>query len=262
MQKKQSHQQRAQQAWSKKVYLLPNLFTTANMFCGFSAIISAIHGKYIQASWSLLAAMLFDSMDGRVARMTRSTSDFGLQYDSLSDLVSFGLSPAILMYTWALQPYGRLGWLATFLYVVCAALRLARFNVMVNVVPKGFFQGIPSPLAACTVATSILFYRELSLDKWISHKDIFVLPILFTTATLMISNIPFPSFKEVKMKRENSFQLLALIVLVLTLIAVRPELTIFVMSVLYILGGLGYELFCIVFRRERLVADSQVSSTP
>ncbi len=190
-----------------------------------------MEGNYAHAAWLVLIGMVFDSMDGRVARFTRSTSNFGIEYDSLSDLVTFALAPALLVYLWALEPFGRLGWLLAFLYTVCGALRLARFNVMVGAVPKGFFQGLPSPVAAGTVATAILFYSEMQLHF---PRHLLILPVLLVTATLMISNIRFASFKEFRMNKDNSFGVLAVIVLIMTLIAIKPEVSIFVMSVLYI----------------------------
>jgi CDP-diacylglycerol--serine O-phosphatidyltransferase len=230
----------------KKIYLLPNLFTTANMFCGFYAIGAAIHGNFLTAAWSILVGMIFDSMDGRVARLTRATSAFGVEYDSLSDLISFGMAPALVTYLWCLEPFGRIGWLAAFLYVVCAALRLARFNVLVNSVPKKYFQGLPSPLAAATVATSVIFYDEMALKL---PKENYMLAVTFLLASLMISTVRFTSFKEVKVSRENSFGILAVIILTVVLMAVKPEITLFAMCLLYIVLGLLVDLHRVVFRR-------------
>lgn len=236
-----------QRARLKKIYILPNLFTTANMFCGFYAIVAAINQNYLTAAWSILIAMIFDSMDGRVARLTRATSAFGVEYDSLSDLVSFGMAPALVTYLWCLQPFGRLGWLAAFLYLACAALRLARFNVLVDTVPKRYFQGLPSPLAAATVATAVIFYHELGLQI---SKDRYMLGLTLALGSLMISTIRFPSFKEFKFSRENSFGVLAVGILTLVLIAVRPEVTLFLVCGFYIVGGVLWDLHRIVFRRK------------
>lgn len=230
----------------KKIYVLPNLFTTANMFCGFYAIVAAIHGDFLTAAWSILVAMIFDSMDGRVARLTRATSAFGVEYDSLSDLLSFGVAPALVTYLWCLEPFGRIGWLASFLYVVCAALRLARFNVLSNSVPKRYFQGLPSPLAAATVATAVIFYNEMGLKF---AKDTYILAVTFILASLMISTVRFTSFKEFKVNRENSFGVLAVGILTLVLIAVKPEITLFVMCLLYIVVGILLDLYRVLFRR-------------
>jgi CDP-diacylglycerol--serine O-phosphatidyltransferase len=231
----------------KKIYILPNLFTTANMFCGFYCIIAAIRGEYLNASWAILGAMIFDSMDGRIARLTRATSAFGVEYDSLSDLLSFGVAPSILAFQWCLQPFNRLGWLAAFLYVVCAALRLARFNVLVHQIPKSYFQGIPSPLAACTLATAVIFYTEMELKV---PKEGYMLGLILVLASLMISTIRFPSFKEMKVSKENSFGLLAVVVLTLVLIAIKPEVTLFVMCIAYIVVGALLDLRRAIFRKK------------
>ena len=217
---------------SPKIYLLPNLFTTGNMFCGFISIILGIQGNFSLAPWIIIVGAFFDSMDGRVARLTRSTSSFGVEYDSLADLITFGMAPAFLAYLWSLQTFGRLGAMVSFLYLTCSALRLARFNVMAGTAPKGFFTGLPSPMAAGVVATSVLFYNEMGLEfprHWIAA------PCVLLAATLMVSTVHFPSFKEFKLSRENSFGILALVVLLTTLIVIRPEVTLFLLNVFYIL---------------------------
>lgn len=231
----------------RKIYILPNLFTTANMFCGFYAIVAAVNQNFLTAAWSILIAMIFDSMDGRVARLTRATSAFGVEYDSLSDLVSFGMAPSLVTYLWCLQPFGRLGWLAAFLYLACAALRLARFNVLVDTIPKRYFQGLPSPLAAATVATAVIFYNELGLQI---SKDRYMLGLTLGLGSLMISTVRFPSFKEFKFRRENSFGVLAIGILTSVLIAVRPEITLFVACGAYVVGGLLWDLRRLIFRRQ------------
>ncbi len=231
----------------KKIYILPNLFTTANMFCGFYCIIAAIHGQFLNAAWAVLGAMVFDSMDGRIARLTRATSAFGVQYDSLSDLLSFGVAPALLAYQWCLQPFGRLGWLAAFIYVACAALRLARFNVRVDQVPKNYFQGAPSPLAATTIATAVIFYTEMELTL---RREGYMLALILVMGSLMISTIRFNSFKEMKMSKENSFGMLAIVVLTLVLIAVKPEVTLFAMCIAYTVIGILLDLYRVLFGRK------------
>ncbi len=225
------------------------------MFCGYFAVISAFNGDFWKASWSILIAMIFDSMDGRIARLTRATSAFGLQYDSLSDLVSFGIAPALVAYLWCLEPYGRLGWLAAFLYIVCAALRLARFNIRAEVVSKNFFQGAPSPMAAGMIASFIIFYSEMKPDlKNIGidfAPDMFMLVLLLLMSSLMISTIRFYSFKELPIKKENPFGLLAVGILLLILIAIKPEVTIFGFGLLYLLINLFSELFRILPFKKR-----------
>jgi len=243
----------------KKIYILPNLFTTANMFCGFFAIVNAIHGQFLTAAWAILAGLIFDSMDGRVARLTRATSAFGVEYDSLSDLIIFGLAPALVAYLWCLVPYERFGWLAAFIYVVCAALRLGRFNVLSGVIPKKFFQGAPSPLAASTIATAIIFYNDLNARF---SKEAMMLALLLILGSLMISTVRFPSFKELKVKRENSFGILALGVLLLVLIAIRPEVTLFLFCIAYIVLGVCLDLYRMLSgKREKFPITTSPSNT-
>lgn len=228
-----------------KVYILPNLLTTANMFCGFQAIISSIHGNFINAAWLIFVAMVFDLLDGRVARLTRATSKFGVEYDSFSDLVSFGITPALVAYLWCLAPLDRAGWLSAFLFVACAALRLARFNIMVEVVSKKHFQGIPSPIAAAAVATLIIFWNYYKPGEVPPASLVF--GIVLVAGSLMISTIPYPSFKEFKVKRENAFGVLSVTVLGLILIAVRPEVGLFVLVYSYITIGFFAGVYKILF---------------
>ncbi|MGE4233861.1 MAG: CDP-diacylglycerol--serine O-phosphatidyltransferase [Bacteriovoracia bacterium] len=236
----------------KKIYILPNLFTTANMGCGFLGMAFATQGKFLEAAYTLIAAMFFDAMDGRIARLARATSAFGVQYDSLSDLLSFGVSPAFIVYLWCLQPLGRLGLLISFLYLTCTALRLARFNVLSQTVPKKYFQGLPSPLAAATVVTGLIFYIETSMTF---RKDWFMFVILLITSSLMISNVAFYSFKEFKIRKENSFQVLALGILFFILISVKHEVTLFFICVFYIGATL-------ILRTSQALVGKSVSSVP
>ncbi len=204
------------------------------MFCGFAGVVSAIKSDFLNAAWMILIAMIFDLMDGRIARLTRTTSKFGVEYDSLSDLISFGLAPAIISYLWVLTQYGRIGWLVAFFYLACAALRLARFNIMTDVVPKNYFQGLPSPFAAASLMTFIIFINETKMQLP-SSKIVFGL--LLFIGSLMISTIRFPSFKELKIKKENTFGVLAVGVLALILIAVNPEIALFTVVYLYVFAG-------------------------
>ena len=229
----------------RKVYLLPNFVTTANMFCGFYSIISAIHSDFIAASWAIVAAGVFDMLDGRIARLAKATSEFGVQYDSLSDLISFGIAPAILLYQWALEPYDRLGWLAAFLFVACGALRLARFNVNSGSLPKNYFQGLPIPIAAGMVATFIIFNQTL---EWASVKSTFVLVLTFGLSSLMVSTVQFPSYKEFNWRSRATFGYLLVGVLAMILIAVKPEVTLFLLLSTYIGISLCWNLVRFVFR--------------
>ncbi len=215
----------------RKIYIVPNFVTTANMACGFYSIIASIHGDFVTASWAIVAAAVFDLMDGRIARLAKATSRFGVEYDSLSDLLSFGVAPAILLYRWALWPFDRLGWLAAFLYLACGALRLARFNVNVDIAPKGFFQGLPIPMAAGMVATFVIFSDAMNLPVL---PKLVVLTLTLGLASLMVSTIRFPSFKELNWRSRASFGYLMVGVLAMILIAVKPEVTLFLLLSAYV----------------------------
>lgn len=227
----------------KTIYIVPNFVTTANMFCGFYSMIASIQGDFVGACWAIVAASVFDMLDGRIARMAKATSQFGVEYDSLSDLLSFGAAPAILLYQWALRPFGRLGWLAAFLFMACGALRLARFNVTAATQSKKYFQGLPIPMAAGVVATMVIFrfqYRasliQEDLQRWI------VLLLTFALASLMVSTIPFPSFKELNWRSRASFGYLMVGVLTMILIASRPEVMLFLLLAFYIIASLAWNL--------------------
>jgi CDP-diacylglycerol--serine O-phosphatidyltransferase len=209
------------------------------MFCGFYSIISSIRGEFVSASWAIIAACIFDMMDGRIARLAKATSQFGVEYDSLCDLVSFGVAPGVLLFQWALQPYDRLGWLAAFLFVACGALRLARFNVNTDVVPKNYFQGLPIPMAAGMVATFVIFNQTLN---WPDSRDTFVLILTFGLASLMVSTVRFPSCKEFNWRSRVTFGYLLVGVLAMILVAVKPEVTLFLLLSTYVVVGLLWNL--------------------
>ena len=229
----------------RKIYLVPNLVTTANMFCGFFSIVASIENDFLIAAWAILVAAIFDMLDGRIARLAKATSQFGVEYDSLSDLVSFGLAPALLMYQWALEPYGRLGLLASFFYVCCGALRLARFNIHTGKVAKSYFEGVASPIAAGSVSTFVIFQSALIWPNdltWVS-RETWVLTQALGLGSLMVSTIPFPSFKDLNWRSRSSFGYLMVAVLCMILIAVRPEVTLFLLNTAYLVVSLGYSVF-------------------
>lgn len=215
------------------IYVLPNLLTTTNMFFGFMSIIFAIRGEYTFGSYAIVAAAVFDLLDGRVARMTDTTSAFGAQYDSLCDLVSFGMAPALIMYLWALQPFGRLGWLASFVFVACGALRLARFNVQAQE-EKNHFQGLPIPMAAGIVASSVLCFRDLEID---ASRNWLLLFMTFMLGITMVSQFRYRSFKDVNFRKKQPFTYLVVGVLILILVAIRPEVMLFALFFSYALLG-------------------------
>jgi CDP-diacylglycerol--serine O-phosphatidyltransferase len=216
------------------IYILPNLLTTASMFCGFYSIVSSFKGDYGIAAYAIVFAAVFDLLDGRVARLTHSTSEFGMQYDSLSDLISFGVAPSLLMYLWALQPFGRVGWLASFLYVSCGALRLARFNVQAKMVEKKDFQGLPTPMAAGIVASGVLAFRELELE---AYKHIGLLLMTFLLALVMVSTFRYRSFKDIDFKEKLPFYYLVIGVMVFIVIAWWPEVMLFFLFLTYAVLG-------------------------
>ena len=217
------------------VYILPNLFTTGNLFCGFWAIVSVFQEKFFFAAIAILLACVFDVLDGKVARLSGATSKFGVQYDSLSDLVSFGVAPALLAYSWALRPYGRFGWLAAFLFVVCGALRLARFNVMSSTGEVKYFKGLPIPAAASMIALTILLYLRLIETGWV--KDIVILVMIYVLAFLMVSSIRYSSFKELDLAKRKPFSIFMFIVLSMIVIVMEPVLVLFGFILLYIFSG-------------------------
>jgi len=217
------------------IYLLPNLFTTGALFAGYYAMIAAINHRFELAAIAIFVAMILDGMDGRIARLTNTQSDFGVQYDSLSDLVSFGLAPALVMYQWSLFDAGKLGWTASFIYAASAALRLARFNTQAASMDKHFFQGLPSPSAAAVIAGLIW----LGDAQGLTGTDVLIiaLPLTVVTGVLMVSNIRYHSFKQVDLKGRVPFIRALLIVLMFALIAIRPSLMLFLLAVLYASSG-------------------------
>lgn len=235
----------------RKIYLLPNIVTTANMFCGFYSVVSSTQSDFKTASWAILAAAVFDLLDGRIARLARATSQFGIEYDSLSDLISFGMAPAFLAYEWVLKPYGRLGWAIAFLFLACGALRLARFNSNVHSVPKGTFQGLPIPMAAGELATFAIFSDALGFEN-----SIVVMVMTAALSILMVSTIPFPSFKEFNWRSRASFRFLLAGVFSLLFIVVNPEMNLFLVLSAYITLSLCWHLYLILFKKKGSVAHS------
>jgi CDP-diacylglycerol--serine O-phosphatidyltransferase len=217
------------------VYILPNLFTTGNLFCGFWAIISVFQEKFFYAALAILLASVFDVLDGKVARLSGATSKFGVQYDSLADLVSFGVAPALLAFSWALRPYGRFGWLAAFLFVVCGALRLARFNVQSSSGEVKYFKGLPIPAAASMIALTILLYHRLIETGWV--KDIVILVMIYILAFLMVSTIRYLSFKELNLAKRKPFSIFIFVVLSMIVIVMEPTIVLFSFVLLYVFSG-------------------------
>jgi CDP-diacylglycerol--serine O-phosphatidyltransferase len=231
---------RLRRRMSMHIYVLPNLLTTANMFFGFFAIIYSINSNFQWASYAIVFAALFDLLDGRVARLTNSTSEFGAEYDSLCDLVSFGMAPGLLLFLWALEPFGRLGWLASFFYVACGALRLARFNVHQQLAENIDFEGLPIPMAAGIVASSVLAFEEMEFD---GSGSFWLLAMTFLLGFVMVRNFRYRSFKDIDLKQRLPFTYLVLAVFFFALIAIRPEVTLFVLFLGYAVLGAIFGIF-------------------
>ena len=224
------------------IYLLPNLFTTAALFAGFYAIVQAMNGNFEYSAIAVFIAMVLDGLDGRVARLTGTQSEFGAEYDSLSDMVSFGVAPALIVYEWALKEMDQWGWIIAFIYCACAALRLARFNTNIAVVDKRFFQGLPSPAAAALIAglvwVTINFHIQGSDIKWLAS-----IVTLFAALT-MVSNIPYYSGKEFNLRRRVPFFSVLLIVLFFfVLIPSHPPLVLFILFGAYAFSGYVIKLW-------------------
>jgi len=229
------------QKMRKGIYILPNLFTTANLLCGFYSIIIAMKGDYFMAAVPLLIAFVMDGLDGRIARFTNTTSKFGAEYDSLSDLVAFGVAPAILVYTWGLTEFGKWGWIAASLFVICGALRLARFNVQIGIIESKVFNGLPIPAAASVVATGIMLYSYLGGEGKFHH--IAILIGVFVIALLMVSNIKYYSFKDLNFFAKKPFMSFLLIVCVMIIVVAEKEIMIFTFALGYALSGPSWYLF-------------------
>jgi CDP-diacylglycerol--serine O-phosphatidyltransferase len=218
----------------KGIYILPNIFTSLNIFFGFYAAISAIDGKFNTAALAILIATVFDIMDGKIARATHTTSRFGIEYDSLADLISFGMAPALMMYLWALEPFGRVGWLAGFLYMACGALRLARFNTQVGTISSDYFVGLPIPAAASMNAVTVLISHKIGVVK---GNGILILLMLYVLSFLMVSKIPYQSFKKPEVFKRMKFNYLVVILLALIFIAAQPAIAIFFLGLIYVISG-------------------------
>ena len=242
----------------KGIYILPNLFTSASLFGGFYAIIAAIQGRYEAAATAIIISAIFDGLDGRVARLTHTTSQFGVEFDSLSDLIAFGVAPGVLAFQWAMRPFGRFGWLAAFLFVICGALRLARFNVQKNVQDPSYFRGLPIPAAACFIASMILFIEDL--EGVPEDTALLILVMAYVLSFLMVSAIPFSSFKSFDIRNQKPFHVLVSLILVCTVIAYKPRIMLFLIMAAYVLSGPVMGLHRLYSRRHAVRPAEQNAS--
>lgn len=220
----------------KGVYLLPNTITLCGMFAGFYAILSAINGNFLHAAWAIILANVFDGLDGWIARLTNTTTRFGIELDSLSDIVAFGVAPSIMMYKWALAPFGRVGWAAAFLFVACGALRLARFNIQTGSPGSKAFKGMPIPGAATILASIVIFYYEFWTGM--PEKNIFFPIITILLSLLMVSTLRYHGLKEIDFRERKPFWVLIVFVLALFVLFVHPQTAIFIFAMSYLLWGI------------------------
>jgi CDP-diacylglycerol--serine O-phosphatidyltransferase len=246
----------------KGIYVLPNLITLSSMFAGFYSIVASLNSDYERAAWAIMIASVFDVLDGWVARITHTATRFGIEIDSLSDVISFGVAPGVLVYTWTLSSFGKIGWLGSFFLVACAALRLARFNVQMGSTEKKHFTGLPTPASALVIASTVLAYEEiihilehLKLVQLadVVGKDYWVLALTFILAGLMVSNITYHSLKEANLKERRPFGILVVMAAFLAVVAYHPELVLFLVSISYVAVGI-LEAFFKLFKRQKPAA--------
>jgi CDP-diacylglycerol--serine O-phosphatidyltransferase len=243
----------------KGVYILPNFLTSLSLFCGFFSVVATMRGDFLQAAWAIVIASVFDGLDGRIARMTKTTSLFGVEYDSLSDLVAFGIAPAVLAYGWVLGHYGRWGWMAAFLYVACGAIRLARFNVMTATAKNTFFTGLPIPAAAGMVATTAIFCFHTGIDDKKILCILFLITI-YLLAFLMVSTIRYQSFKDLDFASRKPFNSVVIAILLIYIVASEPQVTLFAMALVYAFSGpvtLGLRAARMTKEKERKTVSSE-----
>ncbi len=238
----------------KGIFILPNLFTSASLFCGFYSMLRTLQEDFYTAAVLILVSGLLDGLDGKIARFTNTTSRFGVEYDSLSDVIAFGVAPGLLVFSWALEPFGRLGWLAAFLFVVCGALRLGRYNVQINTVETRYFSGLPIPAAAGLIATVILVYYKLG-DTGVS-KHFVILVATYILAFLMVSTVKYYGFKDIELFRRKPFRWLVIAILVIIAMAYEPEYALFSLILLYVVSG---PVFTFILLRRRRAAKALAS---
>ncbi|MEW6593776.1 MAG: CDP-diacylglycerol--serine O-phosphatidyltransferase [Thermodesulfobacteriota bacterium] len=239
----------------KTICLLPNILTTASLFSGFYSIVSSINGHFFHAAVAIIIAAVFDGLDGRVARLTGTSSSFGKEYDSLCDLIAFGMAPAILAYEWVLQPYGRYGWLAAFLYVATTALRLARFNTQDAKDAKKTFTGLPCPAAGGMIATALLCSRFFELSG--RHMEIPMVVAVYALSYLMVSSIPYQSFKQAEPQAKKAFHVLVAVVLLIMVLATEPRVTLFFLALAYVLSGPLAAVYGVLARDRKVIEEQE-----
>lgn len=221
----------------KGIYILPNLFTSASLFCGFYSIIASYKEHFVPASVTILFAVIFDGLDGRIARLTNTTSKFGAEYDSLADVIAFGVAPSLLAYCWAMSIYGKWGWIVAFLFVLCGALRLARYNIQIGIIESSVFNGLPIPAAASVIATTVIFFSSDYVGVEGKFHSVFIMVFVILLSLLMVSGIKYYSFKDMKLLTRKPFTIFFWLVVSSIIIVAEPELMFFVLILGYALSG-------------------------
>ena len=219
----------------KGIYVLPNLFTSASLFCGFYSMIASYKENFVTAAIAILVSVIFDGLDGRVARLTNTTSKFGAEYDSLADVISFGVAPAFMAYCWSLSIYGKLGWIVAFLFVLCGALRLARYNIQIGIIESKVFNGLPIPAAASVVALTVIFFDYFGVEEKIYNN--FILVLVFILSFLMVSSVKYYSFKDMTLLKRKPFTIFFWLIVLLIIIVHWPEVMLFVIMLGYAISG-------------------------
>ncbi len=251
------HKRNAEKQPKKGIYLLPNTLTLCGMFCGFFAILSAINGNFLYAAWAIVLANVFDGLDGWIARLTNTSTRFGIELDSLSDLVAFGVAPSVMMYKWALMPFGRVGWAAAFLFVACGALRLARFNIQTGTPGLKSFKGMPIPGAATVMSSIVIFYYDYW--KGLPEKNVFFLVITILLSLLMVSTIRYHGLKEIDFREKKPFWFLIVFVIILFVLFVHPSTAIFIFAMAYLVWGIIENVHLFIKRkRTKLLEKGQL----
>ncbi len=239
----------------KGIHILPSLFTTGNVFCGFYAFVAVLNENYYYSAWAIVAGMIFDMLDGRIARLTKTTSAFGEQYDSLADIITFGMAPAFLAYSWVLKPFGRLGWMAAFLFLLCAALRLARFNVTKPEIRSEHFIGLPSPAAAVVIASIVIAFEDLFATR---INPFIMVMVVYSLAFLMVSNIKYPAFKRLNFKKRVAFSRFLFVILIIYVLVTIPRVALFILGITYaVIGPIG-----LFFVNKKQATEPIKNSTP
>ncbi len=231
----------------KGIYVLPNLFTSAGLFSGFYSIIASMKGNYKIAAIAILVAAVLDALDGRIARMTNTTSKFGAEYDSLADVIAFGVAPALMAYTWSLATFGNWGLVVSFLFVACGALRLARFNIQIGIIESKVFNGLPIPGAAAVVASSVLIFYKLGGEG--KFENFTTLIGVFVLALFMVSSIKYYSFKDLNFFSRKPFTSLVILILILVVVVAEPEIMLFTFTAGYSLSGPAWQVYKICYKK-------------